>query len=262
MMQRMTISKTLTKGVIFALCVTGATLLNGCSSPISGNRTVDRSAAARARLTLGLAYLEQDNLKLAYRNIQRAVRYDPDNYRTHLALALYEQRIGEYDRARESYRLALKRAPKESPALSGYGSFLCELGEYQSANEQFELALNHTSYDNIAESLERAGYCFLKQGRNRRAQELISRAVKHDPAKSKYLLAVTEHYLNARQHEQVAILLDIYQQNSPITAESLWLQIGFARLNQAPDDEQRYGRQLAEHFSQSEQYKKFLANEN
>lgn len=243
-------------------------LISGCSSFSPSGKSVrqfdeqSREKAAQARLTLGLAYLEQGNLKLAYSNLQRAVSYSSDNYQTHLAMALYEQQVGEYDKALKSYQSALKLAPHDGTVLNRYGAFLCRSGKYDLAHQQFDLARNATNYDTIAGSLENAGYCYLKQGQYERAREFLSRALKYDPAKGKNLLVVTKHYMDSRQHEHVAILLDIYQQNSPETAESVWLQIRFAILNESPDNVRHYGQRLAKHFSQSEQYKQFLAHEN
>ena len=252
--------------VYFSFLIINA-LITGCSvfSPTerSDDRIefVNREKASQARLTLGLAYLEQGNLRLAYSNLQRAAAHSPGNYQTHLAIALYEQRVGEYDKARKSYRRALSLAPDDSITLNHYGVFLCNEGQYIKAHEQFELALNHANYDIIANSLENTGYCYLKQGQYKQAQEFLNRALKYEPVKSKNLLVIAENYLEARQDEHVAVLLDIYQQNLPITAESLWLRIRFAALNRKLDNVKHYGQQLAKNFSQSEQYKQFLAHE-
>lgn len=242
--------------------ISGCAGISDASRPINSPVPVDREKAAQARLALGLAYLERDNLKQAYLNLRKAADYSGDNYQTHLAMALYEQRIGEYDNARRSYEAAFKLAPNQGDVLNRYGAFLCKTGDYAQAQRLFDLALNTTNYDMMAAALENIGYCYLEQKQYLRAQEFLSRALKHEPAKSKNLLVVTEHYLTARQHEPVAVLLDIYQQNSPITAESLWLQIRFASLNGDSAGVERYGRRLAEHFSHSEQYKQFLAHEN
>lgn len=250
---------------LFFICIVS---IAGCSAfPLTEqadgtNEFVNREKAAQARLALGLAYLEQDNLKLAYGNLQRAMDYSPGDYRVYIAIALYEQRIGEYDKALENFQKALVLAPNDGAAQSRYGALLCRMGKYSQAHEMFQLALNHTSYDIIADGLENTGYCYLKQGQPNQAQEFLNRALKYEPVKSKNLLVTAEHYLDARQYEQVAVLLDIYQQNSPMTAESLWLQIRFATLKRELGDVERYGRQLAENFSQSEQYKQFLAHEN
>lgn len=247
--------------LIIVLLITGCSVSSPAERPDDRIEFVNREKASQARLALGLAYLEQGNLRLAYSNLQKAVNHSPENYQTHLAIALYEQRVGEYDKARESYRRALALAPDDSVTLNHYGVFLCNEGQYIKAHEQFELALNHANYDIIANSLENTGYCYLKQEQYRQAQEFLNRALKYEPVKSKNLLVIAENYLEARQDEHVAVLLDLYQQNSPITAESLWLQIRFAALNRNLDNVKHYGQQLAKNFSQSEQYKQFLAHE-
>lgn len=221
----------------------------------------NQQKAAQVRLALGVAYLEQGDLKRALSNLQRAADYTPDDYQVHLALALYEQQVGEHEKANQRYQLALSLQPQASSVLNHYGKFLCEQKEYTFAQKQFDLALNHASYDMIAPSLENKGYCYLKEGQYQQTKEFLGRALQYEPARSTNILVTIKDYLEQRQGEEVATLFSIYQQYAARTAESLWLQIRFAKLNNEPKKITDYGRQLAEDFSQSVQYKRFLANE-
>ncbi len=159
-------------GVILA-----ASLLAGCSSSQPDNDG-PAVAAGQTRLQLGLEYLNQGDLPAARQNLQNAVDAAPQDYRTQLGMALYNQRIGDNAAAEQRYQQALKLAPGNGTVLNNYGAFLCSLGQYVPAQQQFSAAALAPEYGQVADSLENAGYCFLKAGQNDEARKLLTRALK------------------------------------------------------------------------------------
>ncbi|MFD1801874.1 type IV pilus biogenesis/stability protein PilW [Mixta tenebrionis] len=232
-----------------------ALTLSGCS--------VERqtSASAQIRLQLGLIYLSQGDLPAARRNLQRALQDAPQDYRVLLAMARLNQQEGQIVEARHYYQAALKKAPENSYALNNYGAFLCGLGQYDAAHQQFTLAAAPGSSVARADSQERAGYCYLQQGDYASARQTLLAALQIDRQKANTLLAEAEKHLEQQEPEPTRLLLEVYHHSAPATAESLWLEIRFAALEQRAVDEARYGQQLAQNFPQSIQYQHFLANE-
>ncbi|HFF8641033.1 TPA: type IV pilus biogenesis/stability protein PilW [Yersinia enterocolitica] len=236
-----------------------ATILAGCSG--SSPEKTSQSAAGQTRLQLGLEYLAQGDLTAARQNLDKAVAADPQDYRAQLGMAFYEQRIGENDAAEQRYQQAMKLAPGNGTVLNNYGAFLCSLGQYVPAQQQFSAAVLSPDYGQVADSLENAGYCFLRANQNDQARVLLSRALKYDPDKGEPLLAEAQRHFGEGNRAQAQLLLDVYQHVLPASAESIWLQIRFAALAGRQDSVQRYGKQLARSFPQSKQYQHFLANE-
>ena len=237
-----------------------AGLLAGCS----GSAPEEKDAlpeASQTRLQLGLEYLKQGDLNAARQNLEKAADAAPQDYRTQLGMALYEQRIGENSAAEQRYQQALKLAPNNGTVLNNYGAFLCSLGQYVPAQQQFSAAAVAPDYGQVADSLENAGYCFLKAGQNDEARILLTRALKIDPDKGTPLLVEAEKQFGEGKRAQSQLLLDSYQHVLPASADSLWLQIRFAALAGRQDRVQRYGKQLSRSFPQSKQYQQFLANE-
>ncbi|MFD3246175.1 type IV pilus biogenesis/stability protein PilW [Rahnella aquatilis] len=234
-------------------------LLAGCSG--SPKETQQASGAAQTRLELGMAYLNQGNMEAARQNLQKAVDGAPQDYRTQLGMALYEQKNGNQKAAQTRYQQALQLAPQNGTVLNNYGAFLCSLGQYVPAQQQFSAAANAPDYGQVADSLENAGYCFLKANQNEEARVLLSRALKVDPDKGAPLLTEATKEFGEGNRAQAKLLLDVYQHVLPATADSLMLQIRFAALAGNPDSVQRYGKQLARSYPQSKQYQQFLANE-
>jgi type IV pilus assembly protein PilF len=239
-----------------ALLVAG--LLVNCSS--SGPEKGE-SALGQTRLQLGLEYLNQGDMQAAKQNLEKAASAAPQDYRTQLGLALYLQRIGDNVAAEQRYQQALKLAPGNGSVLNNYGAFLCGLGQYVPAQQQFSAAARAAEYDQVANSLENAGYCFLKAGQADEARKSFKRALKIDPDKGAALLAAAEKYFGEGNRAESQALLDSYQHVLPASADSLWLQIRFAALAGRQDSIQRYGKQLARSFPHSKQYQQFLANE-
>lgn len=237
------------------LMVLAVVMLPGCGNQ---GQFTDRG---ETRLQLGLLYLSQDALPAARRNLQRALQAAPKDYRVLLAMARLYQQEGDNLMARHYYQTALKYAPENGYALNNYGAFLCGLGQYDAAHQQFTLAAAQHSVVARADSLERAGYCYLQQGDYRAARQSLLQSLQSDRQKADALLANAKKHLERQEPEPTRLLLEVYHHSAPATAESLWLEIRFAALEQRAVDKARYGQQLAQNFPQSIQYQHFLANE-
>lgn len=235
-------------------------LLAACSSsrqpPVGA-----ASGAPQTQLQLGMDYLKQGNLPAAKLTLQQAVDSSPQDYRNQLGMALYEQKIGNTNAAQSRYQQALNLAPQNGTVLNNYGAFLCSLGQYVPSQQQFSIAASLPDSGPVADSLENAGYCFLKANQNDEAKMLLSQALKNDPDKGAPLIAEANRRYKEGNRADAQLLLDVYQHVLPASADSLMLQIRFAALADKPDNVQRYGRQLARNFPQSQQYQHFLANE-
>jgi len=237
------------KGLLFLLV---ALLFSGCGL------TSQRSELAGTRLQLGLAWLAQDELALAERNLRQAVALAPNDYRCRLAMARYYQRAGDNAAALENYRKAAALAEQNRDVINNYGAFLCLLGQYDAARQQFSKAA-HTA--GRADALENAGYCYLRAGEPQKARVALLKATQNDAEKGAALLAEAERRFGKNERDTSRLLLDVYQRNFAPSAQSLWLEIRFAARAGHPESIRLAGEQLARNFPQSKQYLHFLANE-
>ncbi|WP_312044080.1 type IV pilus biogenesis/stability protein PilW [Erwinia sp.] len=237
------------KGLLIGLV---ALLLAGCSV------TAPHSELAGTRLQLGLAWLAQDRLAPAERNLRQALKLAPDDYRCRLAMARYYQRVGDNASALAHYRKALEQAEQNRDVINNYGAFLCLLGQYDAAQQQFSKAMHGPGR---VDALENAGYCYLRADEGQKAKAALLEATRNDAEKRAALLAEAERRFGKNERDSSRLLLDVYQHNFAASAQSLWLEIRFAARAGQPESIRLAGEQLARNFPQSIQYLHFLANE-
>ncbi len=230
-------------------------LLAGCRAPQPSEPLVT------IRLQLGLNYLMRGETAAARRNLQRALKLSPQDYRVQLAMARYFQQMADSVVAQNYYHRALQLAPRNRQVLNNYGAFLCGIGQYDAGQRLFRQAAEYSANDVCYDSLENSGYCYLNAGQQVHARERLTALVLASPSKGLPMLAEAERRFGKGRYAESRLLLDVYQHNLPAAAESVWLEIRLAAQAERPDDVQRFGAQLARIFPQSIQYQHFLANE-
>lgn len=217
--------------------------------------------ARETRLQLGLEYLKQGDTKAARQNLEKALLKNEGDPLAQLGMALYEQNVGENKAAHYRYQNILKLAPLNATVRNHYGTFLCNLGDYPSAQEQFSTALLLTDYIEIADNLENAGYCFFEAKQYEFAKILLSRALKYDAEKGKSLIEKAKNQFNLEKYDRAQFLLNVHQSILPVHPEGILLQIYLSEKLGDQDAVQNLAKQLARDFSQSKEYKDFLAHE-
>lgn len=238
--------------VIVIICF----IITACSA----TNDFDKNRAADARLKLVMAYLAEDELLLAYKNLKKASEYAPRDSQIQLGMALYEQKVGENQAARKRYQ-KLINDHKSSEILNHYGLFLCSLGEYTAAQQQYDNAISLSDVLSITETLKNSGYCALQAGNRNLAEVSLTKMIKQNPATSRELLSMADKFLLTKESSKALQLINIYEQNMDVDATSLWLRFRLAIIEKRQDDINYYREQLAQNFPLSEEYKQLLANE-
>ncbi len=217
--------------------------------------------AARARLNLGLAYLDEGDFVQAQKNLTQALCYAKKDYQVLQGMALYQHYIGAYNAAAYYYQQALNQNALDAGIINNYATLLCQLGEYNDAQKQYTNAISLQDYRYLADSLENSGYCFLQSGDRANAQRMLLQALVKEPNKGENILLIAERYIKQQRYQDAQLLLDIYEKLLPLNANSVWLQLRIAIAEQQPEKIIYYRDKLATHFPQSKQYRQFLANE-
>ncbi|WED21344.1 type IV pilus biogenesis/stability protein PilW [Vibrio sp. JC009] len=211
-------------------CITStflACLLVGCVT-VSGqkeNGQFDAVKAADARIVLGLRYFQSGDLIRARENLELAVKYAPDYYRSLNSLAFFYEQIKEYDLAGKAYRKALRKSPQNGDVLNNYGAFLCKRGQYQKADEYFNRAIEQPDYYLTSHSYENAAMCALKSNDINKAEYYFKRSLDHEPGRYKSLIRLSRLEAERGEHQQARDRLIRFHNKFGYKPESLGLLI-------------------------------------
>ncbi|NKF50002.1 type IV pilus biogenesis/stability protein PilW [Shewanella sp. WXL01] len=239
-------------------CVTERTY-SGTDVPVS-ERAMDKEAAARERMQLGLTYLQRGNSEQAKFNLDKAVSYAPHLSEVHVALAYYYQTVGDLVRTEDAYEDAINSGNATGDARNNFGVFLCQQEKYERAEKQFLAAINMPKYTRTASSYENLGVCSRKAGDNAKAREYFEMALKYDPRRTASVNDLIELAMEDADYSGAQKYLSYYHKLSGETAESLALGIKIERELNNIEAAKRLGILLIAKFPQSKQAKEYRAN--
>lgn len=137
--------------------------LSACVSQPVNKVNFDKQQAAKARVELGIGYLEQREFSLAKQNFDKALGYASDYYLIHSALAYFYQLQGDNEQAEKSYLMALKLDDKQGDVFNNYAVFLCRQGHFERAYIQFKKALSAPNYYQQENTYENMALCALAE---------------------------------------------------------------------------------------------------
>mgnify|MGYP003113445176 CR=1 FL=1 len=250
------------------LILLSATALSGCvtqntytgtDTPVS-ERKVDKVAAARQRVQLGLTYLQKGNSEQAKSNLDRALAFAPELEDVHLAFAYYYSSVGELEKTEQAYRNATRLRDASGDAFNNFGTFLCQQGKYAESEKMFLKAVERPLYTQAASTYENLGICSRKAGQIEKAQQYFTSALKYDPRRRTSLIELAEMELEAGRFGEAKIRLSNYHKVAVESPISLALGI---EIEQGLNDQEavrKYGILLLAKFPSSAQAKQYRAN--
>ena len=174
-------------------------MLAGCQT--NNREEFDPETAALARMRLGLGYLakaneSEENVKAAHYNLKLASQYSPNNSQVMLAMAMFDQHVGEYDEAEMIYKRITLMQPGNGLYRVHYGSFLCGRDRYQEAQKQFEQSLELDKHRWKADAYEQYGYCAIQNGDKKIADLMFKQLFEYDSSRRSSVIKTAEIYEN------------------------------------------------------------------
>ena len=174
-------------------------MLSGCQT--NNREEFDPETAALARMRLGLGYLakaneSEENIKAAHYNLKLASQYSPNNPQVMLAMAMFDQHVGEYDEAEMIYKRITLMQPGNGLYRVHYGSFLCGRDRYQEAQKQFEQSLELDKHRWKADAYEQYGYCAIQNGDKKIADLMFKQLFEYDSSRRSSVIKTAEIYEN------------------------------------------------------------------
>ncbi|MCL1050418.1 type IV pilus biogenesis/stability protein PilW [Shewanella abyssi] len=239
-------------------CVTQS-IYTGTNTPVS-EKKVDKVAAARQRVHLGLVYLQKGNSEQAKANLDRALAFAPELEDVHIAFAYYYSSVGELEKTEQAYRRATNLRNASGDSFNNFGTFLCQQGQYAESEKMFLKALERPSYTQSASTYENLGICSRKAGQIEKAQKYFSMALNYDPRRRTSLIELTEIELEAERYTEARARLTRYHNVAVESPISLALGIEIEQGLNDDDAVRKFGILLLAKFPSSPQAKHYRAN--
>ncbi len=101
-----------------------------------------------------------------------------------LAAAKLQEDRGNFEKAKDQYRKALQRDPKNLKALLSYARIHDRSQDFAEAEKIYQRAISAHPREAIA--YNDLGLCFARQGKTQAAAEMLSQAARRDPANPRY----------------------------------------------------------------------------
>ncbi|MWN31879.1 hypothetical protein GQ597_05415 [Gilliamella sp. Pra-s65] len=174
-------------------------ILSGCQ--MKNSDEFDPEKAALARMRLGLGYLakaneSEENVKAAHYNLKLAAQYSPNNPQVMLAMAMFDQHVGEYNEAEMIYERITLMQPGNGLYHVHYGSFLCGRERYQEAKKQFQQSLDLDRHRWKADAYEQYGYCAIQNNDRKTADLMFKQLFQYDANRRENVKKTAELYQN------------------------------------------------------------------
>jgi type IV pilus assembly protein PilF len=185
--------------------------------------------AAALNTKLGIGYLRENKLELAWSRLHRALEHDPNFSTAHNATGLLFERLGNPDKAEEHYKLAVAADPSDSSAQNNYGRFLCSEGRYEEGENRLLQATKNALYEAPELVYTNAGLCARGAGELDRAEAYFRTALKTQPKIPQALLSMAEISLERGNYLSARAYLQRYLELAEHDPRSLWLGIRIER---------------------------------
>ncbi len=212
------------------LCV-AMSLLPACGQPSAA-----RKREADARMRMGVTYLQQQNLPMAMRELQRASELDPENAEVDMMLGLAYRARGDQKKAEESLRQAVAKRPDYADAHNNLGIVLADRKAWDEAIREFEKAAGNVQYQTPERALYNAAEAYRAKGDQRKAEEYYRNAIRVDDRYAPAYLGLSEVLSGGERWEEAAAELRQCVEKVPGYAEG-WMALGrvYVRLKRPAD---------------------------
>jgi len=210
---------------ITLLCASSVACVTDTSNdpPVPPGGTANQLASVNTQL--GLGYLRNGQLDLAWERLNSALQADPNYATAHNGIALVYDRLNEPEKAEEHFKRAIAINPSDSAAQTNYGAFLCQQGRIDEGETYFIMAVKNPLYNKPEMAYSNAGLCKLRVDDLEGAQIYFRAALRADPRfpvalENMALISFDDQaFLAARGYMQR------YEEVSEHTPRSLWLGI-------------------------------------
>lgn len=242
-------------------------LLSACVTTVESRltRKADPQKAVDNYTQLGLGYIQQGRYDRARARLNRALEIDADYAPANNAMALLLQSEREPELAEEYFLKSIDLDSGFSQGQYHYGMFLMREERYEKACLHLNNAAQDVEYQQRGKAYQQLGLCYYRDGKIDLAISTYERMLKVQRFNAPVLVNLSTllyekgRYDDAQQYYNRFTRL-VERKKSQHSANSLWLGVRLARVNQNKAQEKKLAEELKAKFSDSEEYKRYKAS--
>lgn len=221
---------------VAALALSGCVTTGGSVGDGAIERSVGQNReAAKVNTELAAGYMQEGQIKVAVEKVRRAIAFDDGYGPAHHVHALLMARLGEEEKARESFARAVRLVPDNSDLANNYGGFLCSQGDYEQAQAMFRRAYSDPLYETPEYALVNSGRCYQQAGQSSEALAQFRRALDKGARQPGALLGLARALYQTGEPQEAAEAMRRYESRHRHTPGSLSVAIA---IDEAVGDEQ------------------------
>lgn len=208
---------------------------------------------ARLRLELASGYLEQGKTTIALDEIKQSLGADPTYAPAYNVRGLIYMQLNERGLAEDSFRQALKLAPRDGDTWHNLGWLLCQDKRYNEAFNAFGTALQTPMYASGARTWMAQGICQVRAGKPGDAERSFTRSFELDASNPITIFNLSKLLADHGDYTRALFYIRRLNNSEQANAESLWLGLRIERRLQNLEAARQLGDQLSRRFPESKE---------
>jgi type IV pilus assembly protein PilF len=221
---------------VAALPLSGCVATGGSVSDGAIERSVGQNReAAEVNTELAAGYMQEGQVKVAVEKVRRAIAFDDGYGPAHHVHALLMARLGEEEKARESFARAVRLDGDNSDLANNYGGFLCSQGDYEQAQAMFRRAYSDPLYETPEYALVNSARCYQQAGQPIEALDQFRLALDKGARQPAALLGLARALYQTGEPQEAAEAMRRYESRHRHTPGSLAVAIA---IDEATGDQQ------------------------
>ncbi len=209
---------------IFACSAVLLLLLTGCGLT-KGSIRSEREADAHHKL--GIAYLNENNLQMAFVEFSKAAEFKPDEKTYHYALGHVYFRMDKFDDAVREYSKALAIDPMYGDAHNALGAVYGKMELWDEAASEYQKALNNPEYSTPQGARYNLGIAYFKKDDFQSALIEFKEAIRIQHETAMFHLWLGHTYMKLNMTREA---ISAYEEARKLDQNSVdvWLNLGLA----------------------------------
>jgi len=162
--------------VVLLMLISAVLTISGCVPPPE----VSQPREAEYHNKIGMAYLNEGKVQLAFVEFQKAIKIDPNNKDIVYNLGIVYLQLEDYESARKSFQKAIQLGPNFADSYNNLGVTYMQLRQWKEAVDSFQKALSNPLYRTPEKAFYSMGMSYYRLGEYQKAVDAYKDSIRRD----------------------------------------------------------------------------------